>query len=102
MHYLLFYEKVTDYAERQTLTLQEAHLAHLLTAVRSGALLLGGVLDSPRDGTALLLFRSDSARPVESFAETDPYVLAGVVFRWHVRGWDTVVGPTAERPRPHS
>jgi len=102
VHYLLFYEKVPDYAERQTPTLQEAHWAHLLAAVHRGELLLGGGLDNPMDGTALCLFRSDSARSVESFAEADPYVLEGVVFRWHVRPWDTVVGPGAERPAPPS
>ena len=102
MHYLLFYEKVPDYAKRQTPMLQEAHRAHLDAAVRRGELLLGGGLDNPTDGTALLLFRSDSARAAESLAETDPYVLAGIVFRWHVRAWNTVVGTATEMPLPAS
>jgi len=40
----------------------------------------------------VLLFRGDSARVAEQFAENDPYVLNGLVTRWRVREWTTVVG----------
>jgi uncharacterized protein YciI len=98
VHYLLFYEKVMDYAERQTPRLREDHSVHLRAAVQSGELLLGGSLANPTDGSALLLFRSDSLRSAEAFAKADPYVIAGIVSRWYVRAWETVVGESAERP----
>jgi uncharacterized protein YciI len=31
----------------------------------------------------------------EQFAAADPYVLNGLVTRWRVREWTTVVGPGA-------
>lgn len=91
MHYLLFYEKMPDYAERQA-PLAEAHRAHLAVAVRDGMLLLGGSLSDPEDGSAMLVFRTDARAIVEAFASSDPYVVGGVVCRWWVRAWLTVVG----------
>jgi hypothetical protein len=34
----------------------------------------------------------------EEFARADPYVLGGLVERWHVREWPTVVGEIAATP----
>lgn len=87
-HFLLFYEKVPDYAERQV-PLQEAHRAHLQG--RAG-LLLAGNLGEPQDGSALLLFAAESRAAVEECAAQDPYVTGGVIARWFVRDWDTVLG----------
>jgi uncharacterized protein YciI len=98
-HYLLSYEKGAGWAERQA-PLAAGHLAHLKAAVERGELLVGGNLLDPSDGGALLLFRADSEAPVEAFAAADPYVTGGVVSRWTVRGWDTVIGPLAERAYP--
>jgi hypothetical protein len=42
----------------------------------AGELVLGGALTEPVD-TALLLFKGDSPRVAEAFAESDPYVLNG-------------------------
>jgi uncharacterized protein YciI len=58
-------------------------------------LILGGAFANPPDG-AVLLFRGDSMIAAERFAESDPYVVNGVVRRWYVREWTTVVGDTAE------
>jgi len=99
MHYLLFYEKVPDYAEREP-PLRAAHRAHLDAAVERDELLLGGILADPIDGTAVVLFRADSPAAVERFATTDPFVVHGVVNRWRVRQWHTVVGKDAASPRP--
>lgn len=60
-------------------------------------LVLGGALANPTDG-ALLPFAADSAAVAEDFANTDPYVLNGVVTRWHVREGTTVVGDAAATP----
>jgi uncharacterized protein len=96
MHYLLFYEVVDRYAERRV-PFRDAHLAHARQAVARGELLLGGVLSDPLD-TALLMFQGDSPEAAESFARTDPYVLNGLVTRWFVRQWKTVVGSGAASP----
>jgi uncharacterized protein YciI len=94
LHYLLFYEANSDYGERRK-PFRSAHLQHAREAVARGELVLGGAFANPVDG-AVLLFRSDSAAEAERFARTDPYVLNGVVSRWYVREWTTVVGPDAE------
>ena len=91
MHYLLFYEKVPDHVERQA-PLAAAHLAYLEESVRQGALILGGSLADPVDGSAVLLIEADSAAAVEALASADPYVTGGVVCRWKVRAWQTVIG----------
>ncbi|MBX3411171.1 MAG: hypothetical protein KF708_00530 [Pirellulales bacterium] len=97
MHYLLFYEKGPDYVVRE-LPVQADHLAHVLAAVERGELQLGGPLADPADGANVLLFRADSPDVVTRFAKEDPYVVAGVVARWHVRPWLTVVGRDAACP----
>jgi len=99
MHFLLFYEKAPDYAEREA-PLRAGHRAHLQAAVQRGELLLGGSLANPTDGAAVLLFQSDSPAVVELFAKGDPYVVQGVVSRWKVRAWETVVGTGASVPLP--
>lgn len=96
MHYLLIYEAAADYAERRA-PFRAAHLAHAWAAADRGELLLGGALADPVDG-AVLLFRCDSPAPVEAFAAADPYVTNGVVARWRVRPWTTVVGDGATTP----
>ncbi len=93
MHYLLFYEVVTDYAERRV-PLRAAHLALARRAVERGELVLGGALANPLDG-AVLLFRGWSPNVAAAFAEADPYVTDGLVTRWRVREWTTAVGPDA-------
>ncbi len=99
MHYLLFYEKVSDYAEREP-PLQAAHREHVLAAVARGELLLGGPLEDPMSGENVLLFAAESPDLPKSFAAADPYVKHGVVCRWHVRPWRTVVGKEAACPLP--
>jgi uncharacterized protein YciI len=93
VHYLLFYDVVSDYADRR-MPLRGAHLAHARAAVARCELLLGGALTDPTDG-AVLLFRGDSPAVAEAFAEADPYVRGGLVTRWRVRSWATVVGDGA-------
>jgi len=96
MHYLLFYDVVDDYASRR-LPFREAHLAYGRAAVQRGDLVLGGALANPVDG-AILLFQGDSPAVAEQFARADPYVRNGLVTKWHVREWTTVVGPLAAQP----
>ena len=98
MHYLLIYDVVDDYVQRRA-PLRAAHLGHAREAVARGELVLGGALADPPDG-AVLLFRGDSSAAAEAFARTDPYVLNGLVTRWRVREWTTVVGRDAELALP--
>jgi uncharacterized protein len=90
MHYLLFYEVADGYAERRV-PFRQVHLAHARQAVERGELVLGGALGNPLD-MAVILFEGDSPAGAETFARTDPYVLNGLVSRWYVREWTTVVG----------
>jgi uncharacterized protein YciI len=92
-HYLLFYEAGADYEERRK-PFRAAHLAHARAAAARGELVLGGALANPADG-AVIVFRGDSPAVAEAFAKSDPYVMKGVVKRWHVREWITVVGEGA-------
>ncbi|CAN5314148.1 YciI-like protein [soil metagenome] len=91
MHYLLFYEKGAGYAERQK-PFAEAHRTYLDGLVASGHLILGGSMEDPVDGSAILLFEAGSAAAVGGFAKGDPYVRNGIVAKWWVRKWDVVIG----------
>jgi uncharacterized protein len=73
MHYLLMYESVVpDYAARRT-AFRDEHLAAAWAAHARGELVLGG-------------------------AFADPYVRNGLVTKWRVRKWTTVVGDDAAMP----
>ena len=39
-----------------------------------------------------MIFRGESPRVAEDFAENDPYVTNGLVTSWRVRPWNVVVG----------
>jgi len=93
MHYLLFYDVVKDYAAIRAAH-RPAHITHADAAVARGELVLGGALANPVD-RAVLLFQADSPAAAEAFAKADPYVTNGLVSKWEVREWTTVVGPTA-------
>jgi hypothetical protein len=90
MHYLLLYDVVPDYTERRA-SFRAEHLALAQAAHARGELVLGGALADPVDG-AVLVFRGDSPAAAESFAAADPYVRHGLVTRWRVRAWATVIG----------
>ena len=96
MHYLLMYDLAPDCVQRRA-ALRSEHLAMAWGAVDKGALVLGGALDEPID-TAMLLFQGDSPAAAEAFALADPYVKQGLVTRWRVRPWTTVVGAQASTP----
>jgi uncharacterized protein YciI len=93
MHFLLFYDFVPDYLQRRPLH-RSAHLRLAWEAHRRGELVLAGALADPAD-SAILMFKGDDDKAARAFAEADPYVKAGLVTRWTVRPWTTVVGETA-------
>jgi uncharacterized protein YciI len=96
MHFLLFYETAPDYLERRS-QFRTEHLTLAWQAHARGELTLGGALADPVD-RAVLLFQGDSPDVAARFAEADPYVLNGLVTRWQVRPWLTVVGDQASSP----
>ena len=96
MHFLLFYEFVPQYLERRAAYRAE-HLRLAWAAHDRGELILGGALAEPTDG-AVLLFQGPDDLTAQRFAEADPYVTSGLVTRWWVRPWTTVVGETAASP----
>ena len=96
MHYLLLYDVAADYVTKRV-PFRSAHLEHAWRAAERGELVLAGALANPPDG-AVLLFHGDSPAAAEAFAASDPYVLNGVVLRWRVREWTTVVGKDAANP----
>ena len=96
MHYLLIYDLAQDYLERRP-EFRREHLALAWSAHERGELILGGALSDPID-EAVLLFEGDSPQVAERFVAADPYVQRGLVTRWRVRPWTTVVGKTASSP----
>jgi len=96
MHYLLFYDVAADYLERRP-AFRAEHLALVRAAHERGDLVMAGALAEPADG-AVLVFRGDSPKAAEAFAAADPYVRNGLVTRWRVRKWATVVGDCATMP----
>lgn len=98
MHYLLFYDVVDDYVTRRA-PLRAQHIQLAREAAARGDLVLAGALANPPDG-AIFLFRGSSPAAAEAFAAGDPYVTNGLVTRWRIREWTTVVGRDAESPLP--
>lgn len=96
MHYLLFYDAAPDYLARRG-EFRAEHLALAWAAHARGELVLGGALADPVDG-AVLLFKGESPAVAERFVAADPYVKNGLVTRWRVRPWTTVVGDGATSP----
>ena len=90
MHYLLMYDAVDNYVTARV-PYRKAHLLHAMAAHQRGEIILAGALANPADG-AVLVFQGDSPKVAEDFAKADPYVVNGLITRWKVREWTTVVG----------
>lgn len=95
-HFLLFYATADDYLERRG-EFRSDHLRLAWEYQERGDLVLAGALADPPDG-AVLLFQGDTPAAAEEFAGRDPYVANGLITRWHVREWTTVIGDLAMTP----
>lgn len=96
MHFLLIYELSPNYLKDRTVH-RAVHLRLAWEAHERGELVLGGALADPAD-RAVLLFQGETDAPARAFAQADPYVTSGLVERWSVRPWTTVVGEMAAAP----
>lgn len=95
-HFLLIYEAGPDYVERRP-QFRAEHLALAWAAQERGEIVVAGPLADPIDG-AVLMFVGKDKSVAEDFARADPYVTSGMVARWHVREWTTVIGDLALTP----
>ncbi len=96
MHFLLIYDAGEDYVERRA-SYRAEHFALIQKAHDRGELVMAGALADPTDG-AILVFRGPTPQAAEAFAQSDPYVRHGLVKRWRVRAWNTVLGDGATFP----
>ena len=97
MHYLLFYDYVEDYVPKRA-PLRAAHLELARKSFQRGEMVLGGAYAEPDHG-AVIVFRGESPAVAENFAKADPYVTSGLVTRWEVKKWLTVIGDGATMPQ---
>jgi|ERR1044072_1650227 len=95
-HFLLFYDVGSDFVAKRE-AYRDAHLRHAWDSSERGEIVLAGALTEPADH-AVILFAADSPSVAEIFAQTDPYVINGLVKKWYVREWTTVVGKDAGTP----
>jgi len=85
MLYVIYSEDVADSLEKRRLA-RPAHIERLLKLKEQGRVVLGGpfpAIDSEEPGDAgmtgsLVIAEFDSLEAAKSWAEVDPYVLAGV------------------------
>jgi uncharacterized protein YciI len=96
MHFMLIYDVGPDFIQRRAQFRQE-HLTLAWKSAEAGDLLLAGALEEPTE-QAFLLFEGKSAQAATAFAKADPYVRHGLVSRWRVKRWNTVVGSSAASP----
>lgn len=89
-YYLLFYKTIENYVEKRA-PYRAKHLKMAEEAHQNGHLIMAGAMAEPADG-AVLIFKGDSPKIAEDFANNDPYVKNGLIESWEVRPWTVVVG----------
>jgi len=89
-YYLLFYKTIEKYVEKRA-PYRSEHLKIAEDAHQNGSLVMAGAMAEPADG-AVLIFKGESPKIAEDFANNDPYVKNGLIKSWEVRPWTVVVG----------
>lgn len=89
-YFVLLYDVVNDLVARRA-PYREEHLRLIREAHARGEIVMSGALGEPPD-SALLIFRVESAAPIEAFVRADPYVAHGLVTRWQIKPWAVVAG----------
>jgi uncharacterized protein YciI len=75
---------------------RDAHLALAWANVEAAARCCSAGRSADPVDSGLLLFTNEAA--ARAFAAADPYVANGLVARWDVLPWNTVVGDQAANP----
>ncbi|SKB59565.1 hypothetical protein SAMN05660776_1977 [Salegentibacter holothuriorum] len=88
-YYILDYTTAENYLEEREKYRKE-HLNHATEYFNEDYLILGGAIDSANE--AVLVFKADSEKIVEAFAQNDPYVKNGLIKSWSVKKWNVVIG----------
>jgi uncharacterized protein YciI len=88
VHYILFYEYVSDVLERRG-PYREEHLARIRSEREAGRLLMAGALGDPVHG-GVIVFVDVEPEWIEAWAAEDPYVRAGLVPEQRVEPWTVV------------
>jgi len=87
-HHILFYDYVENMAERRT-PYRDAHLATLRAEREAGRITMAGALGDPPHGAAIV-FAGVSPEEIEAFADSDPYVKAGLVTARRIERWNVL------------
>ena len=88
-YYILDYITSGNYLEERVKYRKE-HLNHATEYFNEGYLILGGAIDAANE--AVMVFKADSDKIVEAFAQNDPYVKNGLITSWSVKKWNVVIG----------
>ena len=86
-YYILDYITSDNYLEER-IKYRKEHLNHATEYFNEGYLILGGAIDAASE--AVLVFKADSDKIVEAFAQNDPYVKNGLIKSWSVKKWNVV------------
>ncbi|HEY3408235.1 MAG TPA: YciI family protein [Propionicimonas sp.] len=96
MKYVLHYAVAPGVDGARIRDLFPAHRSHWAAFRADGTLLAIGPMEDPEEG-ALAVFTSRAA--AERFAESDPFVMGGVVGSWDVSGWrEAILEPLGGGP----
>ena len=88
-HHILFYEYVEDVLERRG-PYREAHLAGIRAERDAGRVIMAGALGDPPHGAAIVFGPDVEPEAIERFAQSDPYLDAGLLTAWRVEPWNVV------------
>ena len=94
MKHVLFYESSSDVRAKSPQHFP-AHRARWEEFRARGTLLMVGPFANPEEG-AMAVFTTGEA--AQEFAEGDPFVLNGVVTKWHIRKWDEAIANDQSAP----
>jgi uncharacterized protein YciI len=86
--YVLIYDYVDNIVERRA-PHRERHLEKFRAWTADGRIVMGGAIGDPPHG-AHIVFDVDDPAVVEEFAESDPYVLEGLVTARRIVPWAVV------------
>ena len=73
------------------------HLERVGKAEAEGKIALGGAFNDPCDGALVLFHEHVGEQEINSFAEGDPYVTAGLVTDWSVSEYMAVAGSLVDK-----